>query len=267
MNIRKKASLILLLIGTVSGCTLSPGMDMKSDSFLTSNEIVIVDNEVIRIEEVGKELVQSIGKGIADYRIGIGDGISVTIWGLPEVFPLTGFSSLEQNSRFVDSQGEIYFPYAGNLKVLGLTRKEVRDTLATRLAKYFTDPQIDITISKFNSKKVYVLGEVTKPQEIKIKETPLSLADALGSSLGVNVSTAAADKVYIIRQPTGPEKARIFRADLKSPASFIIASNFILRDKDIIYVNATGTTKWNRVVTQFFPFSSFLNQIDNLDSD
>ena len=37
-----------------------------------------------------------------------------------------------------------------------------------------------------------------------------------------------------------------------------------LSDNDIVYVNSKGTTRWNRVISQFFPFSSFLNSVDNL---
>ena len=40
-----------------------------------------------------------------------------------------------------------------------------------------------------------------------------------------------------------------------------------LKDNDVIYVNAKGTTRWNRVISQFFPFSSFLNSVDNLTTD
>ena len=55
-----------------------------------------------------------------------------------------------------------------------------------------------------------------------------------------------------------------FRADFSSPATFLNASSFYLASQDIIYVNANGTARWNRVISQFFPFSSFLNSVDNL---
>ena len=38
-------------------------------------------------------------------------------------------------------------------------------------------------------------------------------------------------------------------------------------NNDIVYVNASGTARWNKVISQFFPFSSFLNSIDNLTND
>ena len=71
----------------------------------------------------------------------------------------------------------------------------------------------------------------------------------------------------MIRQGKNGESPRIFRANLSSPSGFLNSANFYLQDNDIVYVNAKGTTRWNRVISQFFPFSSFLNTVDNLTSD
>ena len=54
--------------------------------------------------------------------------------------------------------------------------------------------------------------------------------------------------------------------NLSTPAGFIAAGSS-MEDNDIVYVNASGTTRWNRIISQFFPFSSFLNSIDNLTSN
>ena len=60
------------------------------------------------------------------------------------------------------------------------------------------------------------------------------------------------------------KQASIYVADMSSPSAFIDAGNFYLEDNDIVYVNPKSITRWNRVISQFFPFSSFLNSIDNL---
>ena len=84
---------------------------------------------------------------------------------------------------------------------------------------------------------------------------------------GLNTNTSNGSEVFIIRQANSNEMPEIFRADLSTPAGFINAGNFYLADDDIVYVNAKGTTRWNKVISQFFPFSSFLNSVDNLTSD
>ena len=71
----------------------------------------------------------------------------------------------------------------------------------------------------------------------------------------------------MIRQSNSNNDPEIFYADLSSPSYFIDAGKFYLMDNDIVYVNSNGTARWNKVISQFFPFSSFLNSVDNLVKD
>ena len=200
------------------------------------------------------------------YKIGNGDQIAITVWGLPDIFPIININP-DQNLRRVDSNGNLYFPYVGIIKAENKTQNQLRDDLTMKLSEFFTDPQLDVTIARFNSQKVYLLGEITRPKKINITDIPLSLAEALGEANGLNTNTANGSEVFIIRQGSGNSNPEIYRADLSSPAGFIDAGNFYLSDDDIVYVNAKGTTRWNKVISQFFPFSSFLNSVDNLTSD
>ena len=200
------------------------------------------------------------------YKIGVGDQIAVTIWGLPEIFPVTNISP-DQNLRRVDANGNIFFPFVGLIKAKGKTQDELRENITQQLSEYFTDPQVDVTIARFNSQQVFVLGEVTKPKKLNITDIPMSLSNAIGESFGLNTNTASASEVFIIRQSSIGKDPMIFHANLKNPSNFIEAGNFYLKNNDIVYVNASGTTRWNKVISQFFPFSTFLNSIDNLTSD
>ena len=127
----------------------------------------------------------------------------------------------------------------------------------------FKNVQLDVSIVNFNSQKVYILGEVTFPRTINLTDIPLSLANAIGESKGLNTNTSEGEDVFVVRQIPSQDP-QIFRVDLSSPSGFFSAGNFYLTENDIVYVNAKGTTRWNRVISQFFPFSSFLNSIDNL---
>lgn len=267
MNIKKKISYITALI-FINGCNLSPGMHMETrSSWLDDAKYVYIDS----IERKIKLTSISEASAVSDYnnytyKIGIGDQIAVTIWGLPEIFPINNIS-VDQNLRRVDANGNIFFPYAGLMEAKGKTQDEMRNDLTYSLSKYFTDPQVDVTIARFNSQQVFVLGEVTKPIKINISDIPISLSNAIGESFGLNTNTAEASEVFIIRQNTDGNDPLIFHADLKNPSKFIEAGNFYLTNNDIVYVNSSGTTRWNKVISQFFPFSTFLNSIDNLNSD
>ena len=268
MKMKTSSYLVLLVSTFFLSCSLAPGMHMKTNKSWSGYEKVYIDslNENITVKNINENVVSGILRDIT-YKIGVGDQIAITIWGLPEIFPITNLNP-DSNLRRVDGNGNIFFPYVGKIKAEGKTQDELRTNLTLKLTKSFNDPQLDVAIAKFNSQRVYLLGEVTKPKRINITDTPLSLSDALGQVSGLSTISASGSEVFVVRQPTVKNPAEIYRANLSSPSAFIDAGTFYLVNGDIIYVNARGTTRWNRVISQFFPFSSFLNSIDNLvDSD
>ena len=263
----KKISLIITLI-FVTGCSLSPGMHMETKSpWLDESKYVYIDSiqKDVRLVNISETLDASF-KNNYIYKIGVGDQIAVTVWGLPDIFPVTNISQ-DLNLRRVDANGNIFFPFVGLIEAKGKTQDQLRNSLTSGLSEYFTDPQVDVTIARFNSQQVFVLGEVTRPIKINITDIPISLSNAIGESFGLNTNTAAGSEVFIIRQNSIGADPLIFHANLRNPSSFIEAGNFYLTNNDIIYVNASGTARWNKVISQFFPFSSFLNSIDNLTTD
>ena len=263
--------ILFIALVIISSCSLAPGIHIETKSSCFINN----DKDYVYIQSLEKNIeVLNIAnnnnpintKKNEVYKIGVGDQIAVFVWGLPEIFPVTNISP-DQNLRRVDSNGNIFFPYVGEVKALNKTQNELRVDMTEQLSKYFNDPQLDLSIARFNSQKVYLLGEVTRPIRVDITDTSLSLADAIGQASGINTSTGSGKEVYVIRQSLSDDQLpEIYRADLSSPSGFLDAGSFYLNNNDVIYVNAKGTTRWNRVVSQFFPFSSFLNSIDNLVS-
>lgn len=252
----------IILLTFVSGCQISPGIYLEpQSSWVDKKEYVYIPalEENVFIKDISSNLGFD---NLAKYRIGIGDIIYYQVWGLPDVFPPS--NNRELNMRRIDSNGEMYFPYVGPILALGKTADELRDDLTIQLAEYFNNPQIDISIFEYKSRKVFILGEVMRPQRINLTDVPLSLADAIGIVNGLNNNTSDSSEIYLMRQPTENAQPEIYRADLSDPAGILNASNFYLADNDVVYVNAKGTTRWNKVVSQFFPFSSFLNSVDRL---
>ncbi len=262
----KKIIFTLVITTLLSSCALSPGMFMSSSNNWDGENTVFVNslNRSIIIEPITEKFQSK--QSLDLYKIGKGDQLFVTIWGLPDIFPVTGGVNSELNTRRVDSNGNIFFPFVGLILAEGKTQDELRRDLTIELSKMFKNVQLDIAIAGFNSQKVYLLGEVTLPKVINLSDIPLSLANAIGESKGLNTNTSEGEDVFVIRQNLGQDP-KIFRVDLSSPSGFLSAGNFYLADNDIVYVNAKGTTRWNRVISQFFPFSSFLNSVDNLIDD
>ncbi len=262
--IKKNISSLAIAI-LLSSCVLSPGMFMSSSNNWNGENTVFVEslNRSLIVEQITQEFQSETD--IEAYKIGKGDQLFVTVWGLPEIFPRAGVNT-ELNTRRVDSKGNIFFPFVGLILAEGKTQDELRKDLTLELSKMFKNVQLDLTISGFNSQKVYLLGEITNPRGINLTDIPLTLSKAIGESKGLSTNSSKGEDVFIIRQ-TQNQDPQIFRVDLSSPAGFLSAGNFYLVANDIVYVNAKGTTRWNRVISQFFPFSSFLNSVDNLLDD
>src|ERR1700741_5113396 len=78
------------------------------------------------------------------YRIGPGDTLYITVWDHAE---LTSPAGVQQqtvaNGRLVRSDGTLFYPYVGAIKVEGLTLEELRMQLANKLAKFIERPQVD----------------------------------------------------------------------------------------------------------------------------
>ena len=262
----KKVIFPLIIATLLSSCVLSPGMFMSSSNNWNGESIIFVKslNRTIKIESITEKT--KLKTNLNFYKIGKGDQLIVTVWGLPDIFPVTGGINSELNTRRVDSNGNIFFPFVGLILAEGKSQDELRKDLTFELSRMFKNVQLDISIAGFNSQKVYLLGEVTTPKVIKLSDIPLSLSNAIGESKGLNTNTSEGEDVFVIRQNPSLDP-QIFRVDLSSPSGFLSAGNFYLTDNDIVYVNAKGTTRWNRVISQFFPFSSFLNSVDNLIDD
>ncbi len=111
--------------------------------------------------------------------------------------------------------------------------------------------------------KVFVLGEVVKQAALPLPDEGMSLAEAISSVGGYNLATSDPAKVYVIRGTnardvrTAPrdrllvtKKTRIFHLDSESPDALLLADQFRLQPRDIVYVSVKGVARWGRVFNQ-----------------
>lgn len=107
--------------------------------------------------------------------------------------------------------------------------------------------------------KVYVLGEFGGAAPIAIPEQGLSLANVLGEARGLNSSTADAAKIYIVRDNPDYQRTNIYYVDMRTITSFALANRFEMQPNDILYVDPTGLTRWNRVLSAILPSNSLIS--------
>lgn len=100
--------------------------------------------------------------------------------------------------------------------------------------------------------KVFVLGEVTRPTTLFIRNGELTLNEALGDAGGVNQSTGDGKQLYVVRN-IASDKHEIFHLDASNPASYAMAENFQLKAKDVVFVDTAAVVRWGRVVNNIVP--------------
>ncbi|HLX01789.1 MAG TPA: polysaccharide biosynthesis/export family protein [Trinickia sp.] len=100
---------------------------------------------------------------------------------------------------------------------------------------------------------VYVIGEVRKPLlALPRQDGRLTLSDALLQAQSIDPDTADASHLYVIRGSPGAAP-QVFRLDARSPVSMLLANQFELRPKDVVYVDSGDLVRFSRVLKLMLP--------------
>jgi len=362
-------ALVLLLVSVwLTSCSLAPGMRMN-ESNLDEREVAESKAPVIELVPITATLVAQqmqaapqqeaaatlpVDDSAYEYHVKPQDVLQIVVWDHPELtIPEGQYRSSAETGTLVHSDGSIFFPYVGVVQVSGLTLKEIRELLTKRIADYVEKPQLDVRVAAFRSQKVYVTGQVNKPGEVPITDTPLhvldainavggvhesvsgteineadlehvrvtrngqsylvnlnrllrggdvdqnfllqdgdvvhvadnlpnkvfvlgevnkpgammihkgylTLAEALGDVGGVDMASANPSQIYVIRSGAEQEisqekgfaftaKPAVYRLDASSPDAFILADQFRLKPRDVVFVSTAPVVAWGRVINQ-----------------
>lgn len=121
-----------------------------------------------------------------------------------------------------------------------------------------------IHVNSQERNKVYVLGEFGQVEPVPILEQGISLAQVLGESKGLNSNTANAAKIYVVRDNLNTRATDIYYVDMQTVTSFALANRFEMYPNDIVYVDPTGLTRWNRVISALLPSTTALRSFSTL---
>ena len=133
-----------------------------------------------------------------------------------------------------------------------------------------------VRVASREDTKVYVLGEVTKPTAMPLRNGSLTLNEALGESGGVNGASGDPRQIYVVRSRSGdsagaadatgtvtPTTPEIYHLDASTPTAYALAEGFELKSRDVVFVDPVPLVLWNRVISLILPSAQVVNQVGN----
>jgi protein involved in polysaccharide export with SLBB domain len=197
------------------------------------------------------------------YRVGPYDILNIIVWNNPELTtPATQMSSPTDSGILVNSEGYIYFPFAGSIDVNHKSMTEIQDLISEKISYYIRDPKVSVRVVDFRSQEVQVLGDVGGVGRIFLEDRPLSLFDALSESGGVDLFSANTTHIFVIRGTV--DNLKVFWVNTQVASNMMAAQKFYLQNNDLVYVPPSGLSDWNKVLSQVLPFAGIKDTSENL---
>jgi polysaccharide export outer membrane protein len=162
---------------------------------------------------------------------------------------------LQGEEQVVGPDGKITLRLVGEVKVAGMTPREVSARLRELLAVYYTDPEVSVRVASPGSKKVFVFGEVFRRGALPFtgRDSVLDVLAAAQMSF-----YAWGSQVKIIRPgPTPSERHEIVVDVDHMIQTGDTRGNVLLQEGDIIYVPPTPLAWMGmRIQEVLFPLRS-----------
>ena len=172
--------------------------------------------------------------GPEPYRVGPGDVLAIDVWQEADL----------RGNYLVTGRGLIQFPLLGEVGVASKTLPEIKAALTAALSKdYLVHPVVNVSVSVYQSHKVFVFGHVTRPGLYYLREDPsfLKLLLEAGGPASAGVSSASILRFHEVPAQGGSPLEHL-RVDLN--ALFTggdLSQDVPLQASDIVFVSRPGS--------------------------
>lgn len=161
----------------------------------------------------------------ADYRLGNGDSIRISVFQNPDL-------TLETR---VSESGTITFPLIGMVTLGGLTIANAEQAIAKALQDggFINQPQVNILLLKNLGNQISVLGQASHPGRFPLETFNTKLSEVLAMAGGI---AAGGSDIIVV---TGTRDGKPFRKEIDVGAMFM-SNNFendmVMAGGDVIFV-------------------------------
>ena len=135
--------------------------------------------------------------------------------------------------------GRIQYNYLGDIPVAGMTKYEVQQVLEKLLQQYVRVPVVTVSILAYNSKVVYVIGEVYRPGKYIMRGDTIKLREAILAA-GLPTRHAALSRTHVIKPDLNDPRVRkvnlkkiLYKGELQedvnlSPGEIVVVPSTVL---------------------------------------
>lgn len=133
-----------------------------------------------------------------EYRIGPQDVLRIDVW------------REDQLTRTVPVRpdGKITLPLLNDVQAVGMTPLQLAEVIGNELKKYINNPQVTVSVTEINSRRVFVTGEVTRPGAFPLLPN-MTVLQALTSAGGFT-QFARIKSIYVLRMEGGQQVKHAF---------------------------------------------------------
>lgn len=161
-----------------------------------------------------------------DYRLAIGDVVTVKMWGAFEY----------EQPHTIDSQGNIFIPRIGVVKLLGLRNGDLVSTITDNVKKvYRNNVYVYADMGAYQNVSVFVTGNVNKPGLYQGLSSD-SLIQYLDKASGINTQYGSFRRITVLRDSKPYKKIDLYDFMLKGQMEM-----FAFRSGDVILVESVGS--------------------------
>lgn len=194
-------------------------------------------------EEIMKMVEPPLGVALPDstdrkYTLGPNDVIEVMVMRHPEV----------SGEYPINNEGKIQYGFVGDVLLNGLSKEEAAEAIALALSEYIVSPEVTVKITQYNSKIVYIVGEVFNPGKIYMRGDTITVREALMQA-GLPRLSGVTKKSRLIRPSDDGHPRRklinvyalLYEGDLRQ--------NAVMEPGDMLYIPPTFLTRVMRAIS------------------